>query len=55
MNIHLGKVKISSCSCLSVNSITIDDPKPITNYFNDYFVDIAGKLVLNLPQIPHNF
>ena len=54
INRHLGKVKISYAS-LSINNITIDDPKQITNHFNDYFVNIASKLVSNLPQLPHNF
>ena len=40
---------------LSINNITIDDPKQITNHFNDYFVNIASKLVSNLSQLPHNF
>ena len=55
INRQLGKVKISSCAFLSINNITIDDPKQITNHFIDYFVNIASKLVLNLPQLPHNF
>ena len=55
INRQLGKVKISSYVSLSINNITIDDPKQITNHFNDYFVNIASKLVSNLPQLPHNF
>ena len=55
INRELGKVKISSCASLSINDITIDDLKQITNHFNDYFVNIAGKLLSNLPQLPHNF
>ena len=55
INRQLGKVKISSRVSLSINNITIDDPKQITNYFNDYFVNIASKLVSNLTQLPHNF
>ena len=55
INRQLGKAKISSYGSLSINNITIDDPKQITNYFNDYFVNIASKLVSNLPQLPHNF
>ena len=55
INRQLGKVKISSCASLSINNITIDDPKQITNHFNDYFVNIASKLISNLPQLPHNF
>ena len=52
-NIHrqLGKIKISLCSSLSINNITIDDPKQITNHFNDYFVN--SELVSNLPQLPY--
>ena len=55
INRQLGKVKISSYAFLSMNNITIDDPKQITNHFNDYFVYIASKLVSNFPQLPHNF
>ena len=55
INRQFGKVKISSYASLSINNITIDDPKQITNHFNDYFVNIASKLVSNLPQLPHNF
>ena len=55
INRQLGNVKISSYASLSINNITIDDPKQITNHFNDYFVNIASKLVSNLPQLPHNF
>ena len=55
INRQLGKVEISSCSSLFINNITIDDPKQITDHFNDYFVNIAIKLISNLPQIPHNF
>ena len=55
INRQLGKVKISLCIFLSINNITIDDRKQFTNHFNDYFVDIASKLVPNLPQLPHNF
>ena len=55
INRQLGKVKISSYASLSINNITIDDPKQITNHFNDYFVNIASKLVSNLPQLPHDF
>ena len=29
--------------------------KSLITYFNDYFVNIASKLVSNLPQLPHNF
>ena len=54
INRQLGKVKISSYASLSINIITIDDPKQITNDFNDYFVNIASKLVSNLSQLPHN-
>ena len=32
INRQLGKVKISSYASLSINNITIDDPKQITNY-----------------------
>ena len=53
INRQLGKVKISSYASLSINNITIDDPKQVTNDFNDYFVNIASKLVSNLPQLPH--
>ena len=49
INRQLGKVKISSCASLPINDITIDNPKQITNHFNDYFVNFASKLVLNLP------
>ena len=49
MNRQLGKVKISSYASLSINNITIDAPKQITNHFNDYFVNIASTLVSNLP------
>ena len=35
--------------------MTIDDPKQIIYHFNDYFVNIASKLVSNLAQLPHNF
>ena len=55
INRQLGKVKISSYASLSINNIIIDDPKQIINHFNDYFVNIASKLVANLPQLPHNF
>ena len=55
INRQLGKVKISSYASVSMNNTTIDDPKQITNHFNDYFVYIASKLVSNLPQLPHNF
>ena len=55
INRQLGKIKISSYASLSINNITIDDPKQITNHFNNYFVNIASKLVSNLPQLPHNF
>ena len=51
INRHLGKVKISSYASLSINNITIDNTKQITNHFNDYFVNIASKLVSNLPAI----
>ena len=46
INRQLGKVKISSYASLSINH---------TNHFIDYFVNIASKLVLNLPLLPHNF
>ena len=55
INRQLGKVKISTYASLSINNITIDDSKQITNYFNDYFINIASKLVSNLSQLPHNF
>ena len=55
INRQLGKIKILSCASLSINNITIDDPKQITNHFNNYFINIASKLVSNLPQLPHNF
>ena len=51
INRQLGKVKISSYASLSINNITIDNTKQITNHFNDYFVNIASKLVSNLPAI----
>ena len=54
INRQLGKVKISSYASLSINNITMDDPKQVTNDFNDYFVNIASKSVSNLPQLPHN-
>ena len=55
INRQLGKGKISSYASLSINNITINDPKQITNHFNDYFVNIASKLVSNLSQLRHNF
>ena len=55
INRQLGKVKILLYASLSINNITIDDPKQITNHFNDYFVNIASKLVSNIPQLPDNF
>ena len=43
INRQLGKVEILSYASLSINNITIDDPKQITNHFNNYFVNIASK------------
>ena len=48
MNRQLEKVKILSCYSLAINDITIDHPKQTTNHFNDYFVNIASKLAVNL-------
>ena len=48
-------MKISPSSFTSINNITIDDPKQITNHFKGYVFNIASKLVSILPQISCNF
>jgi hypothetical protein len=49
-------VKKSTCSKESVNCITIDnvqynDPNEIANKFNEFFVNVAQNIVLEIP--PH--
>ena len=55
INKQLGKVKSSVCSSISINNNLVNDSLQITNYFNDYFVNIANILVSDLPQTFHSF
>ena len=55
INKQLGKVKSSVCSSISINNNLVNDSLQITNYFNDYFVNVANNLVSDLPQTSHSF
>ena len=55
INKQLGKVKSSVCSLISINNNLVNDSLQITNYFNDYFVNVANNLVSDLPQTSHSF
>ena len=33
----------------------VNDSLQITNYFNDYFVNVANNLISDLPQTSHSF
>ena len=43
------------CSSISINNNLVNDFLQITNYFNDYFVNVANNLVSNLPQTSRSF
>ena len=55
INKHLGKVKSSICSSISINNNLVNDSLQITNYFNDYFLNVANNLISDLPQTSHSF
>ena len=55
INKQLGKVKSSACSSISINNNLVNDFLQITNYFDDYFVNVANNLVSDLPQTSHSF
>ena len=39
----------------TINNNLVNDSLQITNYFNDYFVNVASNLVSDLPQTSHSF
>ena len=49
-NKQLGGVKSSVCSSISINNNLVNDSLQITDYFDDYFVNVANNLELDLPQ-----
>ena len=49
INKQLGKVKSLVCSSISINNNLVNDSLQITNYFNNYFVNVANNLVSDLP------
>ena len=48
INKQLGKVKssVGLCSSISINNNLVNDSLQITNYFNDYCVNVANNLVV---------
>ena len=50
INNLLGKAKPKSCSSLKINNQIVNDVKPITNHFNQYFSNVGYALREKLPQ-----
>ena len=52
----LGNILAKTCSSFKINNKTTNDAQTtsISNHFNDYFTNVASKLVKKLPITSHN-